>query len=709
MARDETACPPTSPLPTPGAPPDPPLRVAVLDMQPIEPAVGGGRLRLLGLYHELGPGLEATYVGTYDWPGPTYRDHALSARLREIDVPLTPAHFAAADALRRSVGDRPVIDVAFAGQAHLSPEFVAAARRQVRASDMVVFSHPWIFPLVRQEIDRTRQLVVYDAHNVEGVLRTRLLDDGGPGTALARAVVRQEHALCHAADLVLACAHEDRLLFERLYGVPAERIRLAPNGVFARQIRPADAAARAAARAALGIPAATGPVALFIGSAYAPNVEAVEVIARELAPAFPAVRFVVAGGVGEAFERGGEPRPANLQLTGQISEAAKLRWLAAADLALNPMLSGSGTNIKMFDFMAAGLPILTTPTGARGIEAGPEPAFAVHGPGRLVEGLRTLLADAEGRHRLGQRARRQVERGFAWERISAELGRLLRRQLCAKRRGRPFFTVVIPSYERPAKLARAIECLAAQSERSFEVIVIDQSAEPWSERDRPWGIELDYIHTDLRGAVGARNLGARLATGEVIAFTDDDCEPGPGWLAAARPLFADPGVVGVEGLIRCEAASGPQWRVVTNEGWRGIGFMTANLFLRMSVLSHLGGFDPAFDEPHFREDTDLGWRACALGRIPFSEAAWVHHPPQPRALASESSATRDRFFVKDALLYAKHPARFIELIRREGHIHANERYLDYLGEGLARYGIAPGPDLLALVPPERRAALLRRT
>ena len=43
--------------------------VTVLDMQPIDPPVGGGRLRLLGLYHALGADLRATYVGTYDWPG----------------------------------------------------------------------------------------------------------------------------------------------------------------------------------------------------------------------------------------------------------------------------------------------------------------------------------------------------------------------------------------------------------------------------------------------------------------------------------------------------------------------------------------------------------------------------------------------------------------------------------------------------------------
>jgi hypothetical protein len=45
------------------------FQVTVLDMQPIDPPIGGGRLRLLGLYHGMGEYLPTTYIGSYDWPG----------------------------------------------------------------------------------------------------------------------------------------------------------------------------------------------------------------------------------------------------------------------------------------------------------------------------------------------------------------------------------------------------------------------------------------------------------------------------------------------------------------------------------------------------------------------------------------------------------------------------------------------------------------
>src|SRR5438132_11041431 len=111
------------------------LRVAVLDMQPIEPATGGGRLRLLGLYHALGENIETRYVGTYDWPGPEYRRRMLSPTLEELLVPLSAEHFAAAQARRDETGGRVVIDSTFPELAHLSPDYVNAARAAAGEAD----------------------------------------------------------------------------------------------------------------------------------------------------------------------------------------------------------------------------------------------------------------------------------------------------------------------------------------------------------------------------------------------------------------------------------------------------------------------------------------------------------------------------------------------------------------------------------------------
>ena len=69
------------------------IKIVILDIQPITPAIGGGRIRLLGLYSGFSNNISALYVGSYDWRGPKLRDYNVSSCLREIDIPLSEEHF----------------------------------------------------------------------------------------------------------------------------------------------------------------------------------------------------------------------------------------------------------------------------------------------------------------------------------------------------------------------------------------------------------------------------------------------------------------------------------------------------------------------------------------------------------------------------------------------------------------------------------------
>lgn len=665
------------------------LSVAILDMQPIDPPVGGGRLRLLGLYHALGDQVAAHYVGTYDWPGEKPRDHWLTPTLRETLVPLSNEHFAAASELSIAAGGKTVIDAAFALHAHLSPAFLDAARAAAAAADVVVYSHPWIHPLTADVCDRSRQLVVYDAHNVEARLRMQLLDDGAAGTEIVRHVVETECMLCRAADLVLACSQDDAEAFARFYGTSEERIRIVPNGTFTARITPATLERRMQARKRFGLD--LEPVALFIGTPYGPNIDAANFIAEELAPSLPDIVLVVAGAVGDVLRS--KATPANVRIPGQLSEADKLAWFDAADIAINPMFSGSGTNIKMLDFLAAGLPTVSTPTGARGIVTA-APAFRLAERKAFADAAAALLKAEAERKTLAAVAREQATRFYSWERISPSLGRLLTRQHM-RRNSRPKFSVVIATYERPQHLSNLVGHLAAQRFRDFEVIIVDQSAAPWAGRDQDHGFDLCYVHSETKGVVTARNAGAALACGEIIAFTDDDCVPPPSWLEAAATRFDAEPIAGLEGLIISERENDPDYRPVTNYGFEGMGFMTANLFVRTDVFRAVGGFDIAFDHPSFREDTDLGWRVQAHGAIPFSHEAWTFHPAHRRDIQRESLPERSRFFVNDAKLLRKHGDRYIDLFHAERQWKHNPYFIRYFMEGLEREGVEVPDAILA--------------
>ncbi len=396
-------------------------KVVVLDMQPIDPPVGGGRIRLLGLYSGFKNYIDARYVGTYDWRGPGYREHKLTECLTEINVPLSEEHFVAHDKLSAELG-KGCIDTAFPMLGHLSKDYINRAKEEAKEAQVVIFSHPWIFPFVVDTLDNSKQLIVYDSHNCEGLLRVKLIDDGSAvANKICREAVRCEAELCKAADLILACSEEDKQSYINLYGINSDKIIIVPNGVFTDKIVPCNDKNKIEnLRRKYGL---TKPTACFIGSGYYPNEEAARLIV-EVADMLPEYQFVIIGGVGNSLKDIDVNEHLNVIITGFVDEQEKIEYLYASDIAINPMLSGSGTNIKMFDFMAAGLPIITTEVGARGIKNTSDSVYL------LCEGNKKDLKDKISKlfnnkllyDKLREYGHIEACEKYSWEKISENLG-----------------------------------------------------------------------------------------------------------------------------------------------------------------------------------------------------------------------------------------------------------------------------------------------
>lgn len=101
--------------------------------------------------------------------------------------------------------------------------------------------------------------------------------------------------------------------------------------------------------------------------------------------------------------------------------------------------------------------------------------------------------------------------------------------------GHPFFSVIIPTHNRSAKLKSCLHALAAQTypRDRFEVLVVDDgSLDPPREIVASFSESLNVIllAEPHGGPSAARNAGAARARGDFLAFTDDDCAPAPDWL-----------------------------------------------------------------------------------------------------------------------------------------------------------------------------------
>src|SRR5918999_3952045 len=98
----------------------------------------------------------------------------------------------------------------------------------------------------------------------------------------------------------------------------------------------------------------------------------------------------------------------------------------------------------------------------------------------------------------------------------------------------PEIAVVIPTRGRETRLAFALEALAGQSldRDRFEVIVVRDGDAEGPLAAPPDGLDVRFlVRPGVAGPTAKRNLGWRATSAPLIAFTDDDCRPAPGWLA----------------------------------------------------------------------------------------------------------------------------------------------------------------------------------
>jgi glycosyltransferase involved in cell wall biosynthesis len=197
--------------------------------------------------------------------------------------------------------------------------------------------------------------------------------------------------------------------------------------------------------------------------------------------------------------------------------------------------------------------------------------------------------------------------------------------------------VVVPTRDRPGSLRRCLAALAGQT-RPVEVVVVDDGcADPRPVRAAACAAGARLLTLAGDGPAAARNAGAAAAGGEVVLFTDDDCEPAPGWAAAlTAAVFAAPGEVAAGITVVPAEARAPvrasqtvidalQLDRVPLERGAPLRFApSCNLGCSRAVLGELP-FDEAFPLPA-GEDREWSARAGSLGRAPLlaPEAVVVH-------------------------------------------------------------------------------------
>lgn len=204
-------------------------------------------------------------------------------------------------------------------------------------------------------------------------------------------------------------------------------------------------------------------------------------------------------------------------------------------------------------------------------------------------------------------------------------------------------SVVVPTHNRARLLRRCLRSLALAREATscrVELVVVDDGSSDGTREVLSGAVAGGAVDRVIRNDVGAgpacaRNRGWTAARGELIAFTDDDCEVGEGWIEALRAavLVEAPQVAGVGGRVLPAGTD----RVSTYMTLHRIlepptslrYVVTANCLFRRSALHDAGGFDEGVVAPG-GEDPGLCLKLGRLGyRFVYEPAASVTHHYRP--------------------------------------------------------------------------------
>ena len=193
----------------------------------------------------------------------------------------------------------------------------------------------------------------------------------------------------------------------------------------------------------------------------------------------------------------------------------------------------------------------------------------------------------------------------------------------------PFFSVVIPAYERPDDLNRCILSLSPDNQKgapNYEILITDDSLTPRCKNIVTENFpEVSWGHGKKNGPAGNRNAGVERSKGEWIVFLDDDCIAQTGLLSSYyKAINQNPKIGVLEGRIFPDRER-KTWAEGCPANEKGGLFWTSNLCVKKSIFIDIGGMDEQFEVAY--EDVDFA-RRLRDENIPslFVYDAAVCHP-----------------------------------------------------------------------------------
>ncbi len=398
--------------------------VLFLSTYPVEPMIGGGQRRIRFLARAMAQHCDVTVLvnclNTTTSTGAVERGQGIRRRylepgITQIEVARSAPQVEAEIDMYFALGKVPVDDITAGALSGATPAFGRELDALLSCTDLVVTHQPFLAPALPD----LGVPVVHDSQNAESAMKADLLPDSAGGRWLLDAAMAAETEAVRQASFVTACTESDLKLVLELAPDRSVPGLVVGNGVDSGALPFKTETEQRRARAELLALSGCSnddqrPIALFIGSWHPPNIKAGRLV-LELAVQRPDWLFIMAGS--HTSEFADHSYPTNVHLIAVFNEPLLWPMLAGADVALNPMVSGGGSNLKMADYLAVGTPVLTTEIGARGLDQAHSVSTVVDPTvAALSTGLDSIMArsQSEGMRLQLRAGRALVEDNYDW-------------------------------------------------------------------------------------------------------------------------------------------------------------------------------------------------------------------------------------------------------------------------------------------------------
>ncbi|MBA4376987.1 MAG: glycosyl transferase family 2 [Anaerolinea sp.] len=232
----------------------------------------------------------------------------------------------------------------------------------------------------------------------------------------------------------------------------------------------------------------------------------------------------------------------------------------------------------------------------------------------------------------------------------------------------PFVSVVVPAYNAGSTLEKCLTALQNQTcpKICYEIIVVDDgSHDDTLEIARRYGVRV--LSQANQGAAVARNFGAREAQGELILFTDSDCEPLEDWISQMVEPFSAPEIVGAKGFYKtrqrqivarfAQLEYDMKCEKLKRETY--IDFVdTYSAAYRREVFLQAGGFDAIYTTAS-GEDSELSYKLSLQGykMVPVPNA-FVYHAHPDRLSKYLKKKYRNAYW--RVVTWRKYPSKIVK-------------------------------------------------